>query len=53
MSLKLFFAAVALVISPSLAIAQCTGHSEQTASSCVEGFVWDGDAQACVALTNS
>jgi hypothetical protein len=38
---------------PAVAIAACTGHDEQSASSCKDGFVWDSAAKACVQQTNS
>lgn len=45
--------ALALANVPTLALATCTGHEEQSASSCKDGYVWDGGAQACVEKSTS
>jgi len=46
-------AAITLANIPTLALAACTGHEERSASSCMEGYVWDSSAQACVEKTTS
>lgn len=48
MFLKTLLATLVLSIAPSLALAQCSGHGTEQASSCVSGYVWDNDARACV-----
>ena len=45
--------ALVLASAPTLALATCTGHEEQSASSCIDGYVWDGSAQACVEKATS
>lgn len=43
-------AALALVLVPAIAGAGgCRDHSETSASSCIEGHVWDDVAGKCVA----
>ncbi len=42
-----------LASAPTLALATCGGHDKQSASSCMEGYVWDSTAQACVEKTTS
>lgn len=39
--------------APTLAFATCLGHEERSASSCIEGYVWDIGAQACVEKATS
>jgi hypothetical protein len=53
--MKILAIVTALVAAnvPTLTLAMCTGHEEQSASSCKQGYVWDGSAQACVEQTNS
>jgi hypothetical protein len=41
---------LALLSSPIAAWAQCSGHSEQQATSCAEGSTWDQDTNACVPI---
>ena len=55
MKQKLLLAVLALVASPSLAFAMCSGsHSnEEIVMSCAEGMVYDADTQACVPLSTS
>lgn len=43
------FAVVAFTVLPSLAAAAgCSGHSDQTAASCMPGMVWDSAKGTCV-----
>jgi len=44
--------AVAVALAPTLAISQSCDHGEKTASSCIEGYVWDNNAQNCVAIVS-
>jgi len=54
MTLKTTLAALILVLSPALAIAQCQGgHGEQTAMSCAEGMVMDQETGVCIPLSTS
>lgn len=56
MKIKTTLAALALSIAPTLALAGpgCSGmdHTKVTASSCVQGSVWDEAKGACVATTS-
>ena len=42
-----------LALMPTLAFAACGGHEQREASSCMDGYVWDSGAQACVEKTTS
>lgn len=42
-----YLVAIILTALPSITFAACSGHPEQ-ASSCAEGYVWDGKAGGCV-----
>lgn len=56
MQIKTTLAVIALSLAPTLALAQGCIHgtpSKVTASSCVEGMVFDAEKQACVPLTSS
>lgn len=51
MKIKAVMAALALALAPSVALAWggcSTMKPEQTASSCADGQIWDGDSAACV-----
>ncbi|WP_424968972.1 hypothetical protein [Dinoroseobacter sp. S76] len=50
MRLPAIFTVAILVVTPGLAMAECSwGHKmEQTVASCAEGKVWDASTQACV-----
>ena len=52
MKTKAILAALALVITPSLAAAMCGGHVK-TSSQCGEGQMWDETTQACVTPVQS
>ena len=45
--------ALILAVMPTLAFAACGGHEQREASSCMDGYVWDSGAQACVEKTTS
>ncbi len=52
--MKILLTAVTLTLVPGLAMAQCNWmKSTDTAASCAEGFAWDAEARACVAVTTS
>lgn len=53
MTIRLSLAALALALIPSLAVAQCPGHSSTSASSCMEGHVWDPVKGTCVLQPSS
>lgn len=55
MKLKFLMAALALSVSPSLALAACFGDhaKEEIVMSCTDGTVYDADTQACVPETTS
>ena len=42
-----------LAATPTLARGTCGDHAEQSTSSCIDGFVWDTTAQACVEKATS
>lgn len=45
--------ALVIAMMPTLAFASCGGHEQRSASSCMEGYVWDSGAQACVEKATS
>lgn len=51
MKIKIFLAAVALALSPTVAMAACASHS-QSANQCAQGQVWNGEAQKCVTTSS-
>ncbi|MGB5556702.1 MAG: hypothetical protein WBN04_01690 [Paracoccaceae bacterium] len=53
--MKILFILTAFVLAatPTLARGNCGDHAERTTSSCIDGFVWDTTAQACVEKTTS
>ncbi len=53
MKIRLCFAALALALIPSLGSADCRGHSSTSASSCMEGHVWDPVKGTCVLQPSS
>lgn len=54
MTIRLSFAALALALLPSVGMAECRGHNSSTsASSCMEGHVWDPVKAACVLQPSS
>jgi len=54
MKLKTLLAALALTVTPAIAMAECSwGKQEQMTMSCTEGTQWDADAQTCVPTTTS
>ena len=55
MKFKTLVAAAVLAAAPSFAFAACNWgeHSEQTASQCAEGQVYDAATSACVDQTTS
>lgn len=55
MKLKVGLAALALVVSPSLALATggCNYGKEKQAISCVAGTAWDATTGSCVPQTSS
>lgn len=52
MKTRTFLVALALVAAPTLAAANCVGHTAQTMS-CAEGEVWDTQTRSCVPSTTS
>lgn len=52
--MKTTLAAIALLLVPGLAVAECMGvkHKDTSAAVCQAGSVWDAQAGKCV-LTNS
>jgi hypothetical protein len=54
MKIKTLLAALALSVTPAIAMAMCSGygHSE-TANQCGQGQAWDAAAEKCVAVTTS
>lgn len=54
MKLKTLLAALALSVTPAVAMAMCSGYSHSdTANQCGVGQVWDANAEKCVASTTS
>ncbi len=53
MTIRLSFAALALALIPTFGLADCPGHSSTSASSCMEGHVWDSVKGACVLQPSS
>lgn len=47
MNIKLTTAVIALMLLPSVSMAQCSGAKEITASSCKEGMTWDQAKGEC------
>ncbi|NEX44851.1 hypothetical protein [Pseudotabrizicola algicola] len=41
-------AVIALMLLPSMSMAQCSGMKEITASSCKEGMTWDQAKGECI-----
>jgi len=52
MSVKLFLAAVGMMLASALPIAACESHTKQSMS-CAEGSVWDAQSETCVPQTTS
>lgn len=48
MKTKLTAAVIALMLLPTVTMAQCMGAKEVTASSCKEGMTWDSAKGECV-----
>ena len=53
MKLKTLLAALALTITPALAMAECSWSKEQVTMSCAEGSQWDAASQTCVPVVSS
>lgn len=53
MTIRLSFAVLALALIPTFGLADCPGHSSASASSCMEGHVWDPVKAACVLQPSS
>lgn len=53
MKLKTLLAALALTITPALAMAECSWKHEQVTMSCAEGTQWDAASQSCVPTASS
>lgn len=48
MKTKITAAVIAIMLLPTVSIAQCMGAKEVTASSCKDGMIWDQATGACV-----
>jgi len=48
MKTKLTAAVIALMLLPSVSMAQCAGVKQITASSCKDGTIWDQAKGECV-----
>jgi hypothetical protein len=53
MKLKALLAALALTITPALAMAECSWKHEQVTMSCAEGTQWNAETQTCVPTVSS
>ncbi len=53
MKLKTLLAALALTMTPALAMAECSWKNEQVTMSCAEGTQWDATTQTCVPSVSS
>lgn len=53
MKLKTLLAALALTMTPALAMANCSWKSDQVTMSCADGTQWDETAQTCVPTVSS
>ena len=54
MKLKLTLAALALALAPGMASAMCSWEkTQQSASQCSSGQVWDADSQSCITPLSS
>ncbi len=53
MKLKTLLAALALTITPALAMAECGWKHQQVTMSCAEGTQWNADTQTCVPTVSS
>lgn len=54
MKLKTLLAALALTVTPAIAMAECSwGKHEQITMSCADGAQWDAEKQTCVPTTTS
>ena len=53
MTIRLSFAALALALIPTFGLADCPGHGPTTASSCMEGHVWDPAKGTCIPQPSS
>ena len=45
------FAALALIVAPTLSLAECMGDHAKIKMSCADGMVFDGKTSACVPVT--
>jgi hypothetical protein len=54
MKMKTLLAALAIIVAPTLAIAECSwGKAHETAMSCAEGSAWDAESRSCVPVASS
>ena len=51
MIVKTFVTALVFAAAPIAASAACNWGKAETASSCMTGYVWDGEQRACVPAT--
>ncbi len=48
MKIATTLAVLAISLLPGLALAECMGHPDETAASCMPGMVWDAGSGTCV-----
>ena len=51
MKTKVILTALALTLSPTLALAECSYGHEKVTLSCADGKVWDENAKGCITPT--
>lgn len=53
MKIKTLLAALALTVTPALAMAECALKHEQVTMSCADGTQWNEQTQTCVPTVSS
>ncbi|MGR3365432.1 MAG: adenylosuccinate lyase [Maritimibacter harenae] len=51
MRAKTLFAAAFMALLPVTGFAMCSGHTQETAATCMDGYTWDGESGTCVEIT--